>query len=171
MFEEARRQKPVASMALNWCFNEPWPCAANNSVVSWPCRPKPALDAIARACRPTLASARLRKFAWFTGEIFDPEIWVLHDGPDDIPSVSITATLDCDDTTMEIVSWKSTQIAANTNRRGPRAQIILPNISNSLFRLHLRVEEHPEWDSTYTLKVLPRPVSDQLEEADRPLNI
>jgi len=24
VFEEARRQKPVCSMALSWCFNEPW---------------------------------------------------------------------------------------------------------------------------------------------------
>ncbi|HLL90916.1 MAG TPA: glycoside hydrolase family 2 TIM barrel-domain containing protein, partial [Tepidisphaeraceae bacterium] len=32
LFEEARRQKPVSAMALNWCLNEPWPTAANNSL-------------------------------------------------------------------------------------------------------------------------------------------
>ncbi|RPJ59293.1 MAG: hypothetical protein EHM23_14545 [Acidobacteria bacterium] len=36
VFEEARRQKPVCSMALNWCFDEPWPACANNSLISWP---------------------------------------------------------------------------------------------------------------------------------------
>ncbi len=63
IFEEARRQQPVCSMALNWCFNEPWPSAANNNLVSWPHRPKPAYYAVQAACRPVLASARVAKFS------------------------------------------------------------------------------------------------------------
>lgn len=38
IFEEARRQKPYCGMALNWCFGEPWPSAANNSLVVYPVR-------------------------------------------------------------------------------------------------------------------------------------
>jgi beta-mannosidase len=59
LFEEARRQKPRSSMALNWCYNEAWPCAANNSLLCWPATPKPALYAVGAACRPTMASARI----------------------------------------------------------------------------------------------------------------
>jgi hypothetical protein len=33
IFEEAMRQKPTCSMALNWCYNEPWPTTANNSIL------------------------------------------------------------------------------------------------------------------------------------------
>ncbi len=58
LFEEARRQKPRASMALNWCFSEPWPAAANLSVVGWPDRPKPSLAAVGQSSR----SARSRRF-------------------------------------------------------------------------------------------------------------
>ena len=58
-FEEARRQKPACAMALNWCFNEPWPSAAGTCIVNWPALPKPAYDAVRLACRPVLASARL----------------------------------------------------------------------------------------------------------------
>ena len=36
-------------MALSWCFNEPWPAAANNSLVHWPAHAKPALAAVACA--------------------------------------------------------------------------------------------------------------------------
>ncbi|BDF65263.1 hypothetical protein CE91St16_16700 [Alistipes finegoldii] len=44
IFEEARRQKPYCGMALNWCFGEPWPSAANNSLVVYPSVPRPAFE-------------------------------------------------------------------------------------------------------------------------------
>ncbi|MFD2329930.1 hypothetical protein ACFSR7_11830 [Cohnella sp. GCM10020058] len=57
IYEESRRQKPKCAMALNWCYNEPWPTAANNSIVCWPAEPKPAYytipDAGARRSRST----------------------------------------------------------------------------------------------------------------------
>ena len=64
IFEEVRRQKPFASMAMNWCLNEPWPPAANMSIINWPAEPKPAYYAVAAACRPLLASARIPHFRW-----------------------------------------------------------------------------------------------------------
>lgn len=79
VFEEARRQKPYCAMALNWCFDEPWPAAANNSLVAYPSVPKPALDQVRRACRPLCASARIAKFDWTEGELFEAEVWLLND--------------------------------------------------------------------------------------------
>ena len=32
-------------MALNWCFNEPWPAVANNSILQYPALPKPCFEA------------------------------------------------------------------------------------------------------------------------------
>ncbi len=36
-------------MAINWYFNEPWPCAANNSLIQYPSLPKPAYNAVRAA--------------------------------------------------------------------------------------------------------------------------
>jgi beta-mannosidase len=155
MFEEVRRQKPAASMALNWCFNEPWPCAANNSLVAWPCEPKPALAAVAQACRPTLASARIRKFSWAPGELFDPELWLLHDGPRELPPVTLTLWLELDGRRQPapLLIWPAgaSPVPPNTNRRGPRAQLPLPDFAGPCFLLLAEVENHPEWNSAYTL--------------------
>ncbi len=151
MFEEARRQKPTASMALNWCLNEPWPCAANNSLVAWPCEPKPALALVAEACRPTLASARIRKFAWAAGECFDPEIWLLHDAPAREAGVEVEVWLELGAERHRLLTWSTGEIEAGTNRRGPRAQFTLPELTVERFGLRLVVPGRPEWSSHYTL--------------------
>lgn len=151
LFEEARRQKPVASIAMNWCFNEPWPCAANNSLVAWPCEPKAGLAKVAEACRPTLASARVRKFSWLPGETFDPELWLLHDTPADEPAVTLTAWLELDDRRHNLGPWTTAPIAANTNQRGPRLTFTLPNFTAHRFTLHVDVTERPAWNSAYLL--------------------
>ncbi|ACB77359.1 glycoside hydrolase family 2 protein [Opitutus terrae] len=151
MFEEARRQKPVASMALNWCFNEPWPGAANNSLVAWPCEPKPALVAVGEACRPTLASARVRKFSWSPGEVFDPELWLLHDGPDVGPGVEIVAWLESDGARQRLGSWATTELEPNQNQRGPCLEFTLPEWAGPRFTLRLEVAAQPGWNTSYTL--------------------
>lgn len=69
MYEEARRQKPYCSMALHWCFNEPWPTAANNSIINWPDSPKPAYYSATASCRPVLVSAAFEKFVWEENEL------------------------------------------------------------------------------------------------------
>lgn len=80
-FEEMRRQWPHCSMAMNWCFNEPWPTAANNSLISWPDSPKSAYYAVCEALRPQLASLRIPHHLWHSGETFTAEIWMLNDTP------------------------------------------------------------------------------------------
>ena len=151
MFEEARRQKPTASMALNWCLTEPWPCAANNSLIAWPCEPKPALAGVAEACRPTLASARIRQFAWAAGECFDPEIWLLNDAPVGHAAVEVVVWLELDGARRELLTWSTGEIAPGANRRGPRAQFTLPELNDERFTLRLEVRGRPEWSSQYTL--------------------
>ncbi len=151
LFEEARRQKPVASMALNWCFCEPWPCAANTSLIAWPCEPKPALAAVTASCRTTLASARIRKFAWEPGERFDPELWLLHDGPCPHPSVTMRARLVLNGITHTLITWETGPILPNQNVIGPRVQFILPEFEAGLFTFNLDVETKPSWGTSYRL--------------------
>ncbi|MHB1153196.1 MAG: glycoside hydrolase family 2 protein [Eubacteriales bacterium] len=81
LFEEARRKWPMTSMALNWCFNEPWPCFANNSLIIYPDIPKPAYYEVKNALRDVMLSAKLYKLRWWPGEKLEAEIYILNDLP------------------------------------------------------------------------------------------
>lgn len=151
LFEEVRRQKPAASMALNWCLNEPWPTAANNSVISWPCKPKPALAAIAQALRPVLASARIRTQLWHDGDAFDPELWALSDSPHPTPGGTIAAYIRIGDEEIHLLDWTFPDLPPNANARGPKLHYTLPRAAVDRIQLVLRVKDRPELDSTYTL--------------------
>ncbi len=157
LFEEARRQKPRSSMALNWCFTEPWPCAANNSLIAWPEEPKPALKCVAAACRPILASARLRKLRWSEGELFDPELWLLNDSPDAREAVQVNAILLVEGNRRLLASWQSESLRPSENQQGPRVQCRLPELPSARFEFVLEVDGFAEWNSSYTLlKALPQ---------------
>lgn len=151
LYEEARRQKPYASMALNWCYNEPWPSAANNSLINWPHRPKPALQAVAQSCRPVLASARLPQFSWIAHDLFRAELWLLNDTPDIVPAGRMTCLLRKDGQEVRLVSWDFPQTGPNENLMGPVARALLAPGAEQMFELILCVEGRPELDSTYRL--------------------
>ncbi len=160
LYEEARRQKPVASMALCWCLNEPWPTAANNSLISWPARPKPALFAVADACRPVLASARIKKFLWKAGEAFDPELWLLNDSPNPQPASVLVATFHGKgpggkDISQTLMRFEFPALPANANHQGPKLHAILPPFDSDRFELRLTLEGRPECASRYTLAFRP----------------
>ena len=151
VFEEARRQKPYCAMALNWCFDEPWPAAANNSLVAYPSVPKPALDQVRRACRPLCASARIAKFDWTEGELFEAEVWLLNDRFAAAGPFSFTVTLRAAGQTVEILRWESPAAGQNRNVAGPTARAALPAWDTDRFRVEITVEGHPEMDACYTL--------------------
>ncbi|MEI6603115.1 MAG: glycoside hydrolase family 2 TIM barrel-domain containing protein [Clostridia bacterium] len=79
LFEEMRRKWPRNSMALNWCFNEPWPTAANNSLVSYPLTPKPGYYGVKRALQDELLTVKIEKMIWNPGETCKCEIVLLND--------------------------------------------------------------------------------------------
>jgi beta-mannosidase len=150
IFEEARRQKPYCSMALNWCYNEPWPAAANNSLISWPNLPKPALSAVGDACRPVLASARNTKFKWKRDEEFSTRLFMLNDRHETLEAGVVRARLMSGKKVLELGSWEYGQVASNTNMEGPVLKTKLPRWSSDGFILHLEVVGHPEYNSEYT---------------------
>lgn len=160
VFEEARRQSPRCSMALNWCFNEPWPTAANNSIVNYPARPKPAYYAARAACRPTLASARIPKFQWERGECFSAEIWVLNDSPVAQPGGELIVALECDGLVIELLRWRIPDLPPQQTVVGPSVRIKLQNTQDGEFTLMLRVTGHEDWDSSYRLSL--RPAMDEI---------
>jgi beta-mannosidase len=149
MFEEMRRQKPVCSMALCWCLNEPWPSAANNSLVNWPAEPKPAYDAARKSCRPILASACVPKFAWKMGEIFEAEMWILNDAWRSERGGMVEAYLKFDDEERFALEWNFDSLEPNRNQMGPILRVTIPRLKGQTFQLELRVEARPEWNSQY----------------------
>ena len=151
IYEESRRQKPYCSIAANWCFNEPWPAAANNSLISYPDIPKPAFYAVKNSCRPVLASARFSKFKWNESEIFSPELWMLNDLPEDVPAGKVTIKIAAGDQQITVLEWNYNPMSANTNQTGPTVRYKLPAWTSNRFRVLLEVDGHPEYNSEYTL--------------------
>lgn len=157
VFEEARRQAPRCAMALNWCYNEPWPCAANNSIVCYPARPKPSYHAVRESCRPVLASARIPRFQWRGGEAFTSELWLLSDHPGAQAGGELVATLECDGRSVELLRWSFPGLAPQQSLAGPSVRAVLPDSAGGEFILRLAVAGHPDWTSSYRLSLLPTP--------------
>ena len=158
IYEEARRQKPYCSMAMNWCYNEPWPTAANNSLISYPAIPKPGFYAVKNACRPLLASAKLSKFRWIEGETFFADVWMLNDLPKEVPSGKVKIKLVAGTSELVVLTWDYNPMKANVNQAGPTVRCKLPAWSTDRFKVMLEVEGHPEYNSEYTLAYQPRTV-------------
>jgi beta-mannosidase len=156
VFEEARRQSPHCAMALNWCYNEPWPTAANNSIVNWPAQPKPAYHAVRAACRPTLLSARIPHFQWQPGELFTAEIWLLHDAPAARLGGKVRAVLHLGDERHELARWDFPAGPANRNLAGPVVRFALPEqpVAQEIV-LELVSATQPDWSSQYRLHLRP----------------
>jgi len=128
IFEEARRQKPYCSMAINWCFNEPWPTLANNSLINYPAQPKSSLKAVAASCRNQLISARIPKFTWRSGETFSADIWLLNDGVKPAPAGKAEILLEVAGKTYNLHEWKYKEVDANVNLEGPTVRLRLPEL-------------------------------------------
>ncbi len=156
LYEEARRQKPRAAMALNWCFSEPWPAAANLSLVGWPDRPKPALAAVGASCRPVLASARLARFTWREGDVFEPELWLLNDTVEELHAGRVEAVLHLGGREIRLLDWDHVVVPANRNLAGPTVRYVLPRASAGRMTLRLRCPGQERRDSEYVLLYRPR---------------
>jgi beta-mannosidase len=151
IYEEARRQKPYSSMALGRSFNEPWPTAANSSIISWPNIPKPAYEAVSNACRPVLASARIEKFTWREGELFETDLYILNDSFETIRQGSMVIKLVAGSRELTLMHWDYDPVEPNKNLQGPTVRTVLPKWEVDRFMLQLEVFGQPEFNSEYLL--------------------
>lgn len=159
IFEEARRQKPYCSMALNWCFNEPWPTAANNSIISYPNICKPAFYEISKACRPICASARFKKFQWMEGETLDCALWILNDSDSPLEDLEVDVFISCGKDRRHLLKWKCPISCPDENIIGPIIRTVLPKWTGcNIFSIELEVKTHPEMNSSYKLSYKERPL-------------
>ena len=156
-------------MALNWCFNEPWPTAANNSIVNYPNIAKPAFYAVSNACRPVCSSAKITKLKWKEGENFTTQLWMLNDLPKEVDAGTLVAKIAVNGKEIEIARWSFDKMESLKNTEGPIiAPYKLPFWHTKLFSLILDVEGKPEYRSEYTL--LYESVSKPQSEATRTMN-
>ena len=158
IYEEARRQKPYCAMAINWCYNEPWPTAANNSLISYPNIPKPGFYAVKNSCRPVLASAKFSKYKWNEGETFFADVWMLNDLPKDVTAGKVKIKLVAGTSELVLLNWEFSTMKSNVNQAGPTVRCKLPAWKTDRFKVVLEVEGHPEYNSEYTLAYQPRSV-------------
>lgn len=149
-FEEMRKQWPHCSMALNWCLNEPWPTIGNNCLILWPDKVRPAYDAVKSALRETLASLRVERHLFYSGETFQAEVWMLHDALQPYPEGEIRVSYSFGEMPEEY--WGTLHfgmVQAQTNYRCGGVVLELPREFEGEIHIRLQVENHPEADSDY----------------------
>ncbi len=138
IFEEARRQRPLCSMALNWCYDEPWVVAAGNSLITYPNHPKKSYYAVKKSLAPVLPSARFEHFRFKGGELLRAELFLLNDSPEEASDV-IEAYIEIDSKAELIGTWDTGKTEANANKRGVILQYELPTVNeNQLIKVTLK---------------------------------
>ena len=150
LFEEARRQWPHCSAAINWVYNEPWYTAANNSILVYPETPKPAYYAVKNALRPSIFSARIPKFDWSNGEKFKAEIWLLNDENRTV-SAEARVYLKIGDVTLNLLDCIKGEALPKSNVELATVCCVLPEVTDTGI-MTLVIESDKEHSSEYTLK-------------------
>lgn len=149
-FEEARRQWPHCSAAINWVYNEPWYTAANNSLLIYPETPKPAYYAVKAALRPCMFSARIPKFDWSDGEKFKAEIWLLNDSNSKL-CASCDIYLKIGDTEILLAEKVKGECEPKTNTECITVCVSLPKCPEEDL-MTLIIKSDDEYSSEYILK-------------------
>ena len=139
IFEEARRQKPECSMAINWCYNEPWITAAGNSLLTYPAEPKPTYYAVKNSLSAVVPSARIKKLDYVGGETLTAELWLLNDSPEAV-SDTVKVYLTVDGKKEFIMEWHTGNVKANENKRGHSVCVQLPVVNTQKITLTLEAE-------------------------------
>lgn len=150
VFEEARFQWPHCSMVVNWCWNEPFACAANNSVVSWPAVAKPCHQSIAKALRAQEAALRVSKHLWNAGERFEAEVWMLNDSAEVLPEGEITVSYNFGNGWVKWGTLCNGSIAPRTNGCCGTFSAPIPADFDGFLHVRLEVQGREDMNSEYT---------------------
>lgn len=151
MFEEARRKFPYTSMAVNWCYNEPWPCFANNSVLMYPDIKRPTYDTIREALRDTMLSAKFYKLRHNIGDSVPVEVWSLNDVPFEKDGGAYTVTLVYEDgRKVKLYGGTYGKMNANSTAKVGEFTFTVPADITKTFKIIVTAED-PALSSEYTL--------------------
>lgn len=139
IFEEARRQKPDCSMAMNWDYNEPWKTAAGNNIIEYPTKRKPSYYAVQSALRDVMPSARAEHFTFKPGDVFNAELWLLNDSQEIIED-TVEVYFTVDGVKKHIMTWNTGLSEPNTNIRGHKIAVDIPDSPTQMMTLTLEAK-------------------------------
>ena len=154
VFELARQKWPYTSMAINWCFNEPWKTLGGNGLVNYPDHIRPAYYKVKEALRPTLLSLSFRQLGWNIGDEVKLDAFMLNDSGDVISECPAKVEVIADGSV--IASWEITlpQAEAWRNSRfSDSMTFCIPDAESGRVQMKITSSEHPEWNSVYTVYV------------------
>lgn len=149
-FEEMRRHAPLCSMVINWDYNEPWPCAAGNSLVAWPAEPKSCLERVGQALRPTLVSLETGQNRYLTGDTFRGTIWMLNDCAEASLAGSVEAWLVCGEQRTLLAKSTVDAVEPRKNEKFDSFSFEINETIPERFRVELVCPEQDTYSSTYT---------------------
>ena len=150
MFEESRRKWPHTSMAANWCFNEPWPCFANNSLVMYPDVKRPAYYAVQSSLRDRMISVRAYKLRFAKEEETKFELYALNDLPDSMAGGKVRLYIISGDKKINLGTFDRPEIGGTSSVKFGEAAFTIPADIAPTFTLHAECD-NGELDSTYIL--------------------
>ena len=148
MFEEARRKWPKTSMALNWCFNEPWITAANNSLITYPDIKKPAYYAVKDALRPVTASARIPRYSYTAGDKLEFEVWYHNDT---LREDKVTLKIVLGDKVLYSSKWETGVLPPMSCRKGLSVSFTLPDHEKKEFLKVVLETENEDCGNEYEI--------------------
>lgn len=135
IFEGARRQWPRCTMALNWYYDEAWPTAAGEYLISYFGKARPAYYATKDSLRPTFAGAQNYRFSYKEGDVFEAKLWLLNDSFKSIDGATVTAYLELDGKRLGEISWATGKGEPQQNIEGPTLRVLLPHAENGIMKL------------------------------------
>ncbi len=135
MFEGARRQWPRCTMALNWDYDECWPTAAGEYLVSYFGKARPAYNAVKNSLRPIFASAEIERFCYHDGEVLEAKLWLMNDSFSSLNNTTVTAYLELDGKRIGEMSWQTGTINPQQNAEGPTFRALLPKAKSGFMKL------------------------------------
>lgn len=144
-FEEMRRQWPHCSMAINWCFNEPWKTVAGNNLIAYPDKPRKCYYYVKNALRPTLFSAKVKKLDFLEGDTFEAEIWLINDSNEKY-SGKVKVTAKVGDKVFDLSEYYFS-VSERENQRGATVRFVLPAADTD--RIILSLKADGKTDSEY----------------------
>lgn len=149
IFEEARRQAPYCSMAINWCFNEPWPTAANTSIIQYPAKPKRSYNEVKLACRSTCFHLALEQIEFTEGEMIHLPLGVFNDSDEILNDLTLSVYLKQGKKTMTLGQWTIQELKAWSQLSGPILRFKAPTWSNGWAAVVLECPANPKLASDY----------------------
>ena len=160
MFEEMRRQAPKCMMAINWDFNEPWPCAAGNSLIAWPAIKKDAFYAVKEALRPTMLSLETPRNRFLTGESINAKLWLLNDSATESEPCVANVYLTSGDEKKLLAAIQVGSIGARQNAVAGEFVIEMTDDVDERFSISVECD-NPEYSSAYNLVHNKHPLVDK----------